>query len=313
MYVSNIQKIKNENGEIKENDQDILKECTKFYSELYKANDNINDQNIDLFTNYANSVRLNENDKLILDRLLDEAECKKTLNSMPNNKSPGSDGLPCEFYKKFWENLKTYLISALNYSLEIGFMSTSQQRSVITLLPKKRKDSELLKSWRPISLLNTDYKIATKAIALRIKTIIGNLIHSDQTGFIKGRYIGENIRRLLDTIDYCNVHEIPSLYMFIDFEKAFDRLEWSFIDRTLSYFNFGETIRKWVQCFYKNASASVCNNGWLSDTFYITRGVRQGCPLSPYLFILCSEILAITIRNNEDIEGSGIKNLSICR
>ena len=113
---------------------------------------------------------------------------------MKNNKSPGSDGLTTEFYKIFWKHIKTYIINSFNYSLKIGELTELQKQSIITLLPKPNKDTLLLENWRPISLLNVDYKIATKTIANRVKKVLHSIINTSQTGFIKGRYIGGNVR-----------------------------------------------------------------------------------------------------------------------
>ena len=94
-----------------------------------------------------------------------------------------------------------------------------------------------------------------------------------------------------------------ALAIFIDFEKAFDFLEWKFINSVLRFFNFGESLCKWVSTLYNKVSSQVINNGWATKAFSISRGVRQGCPLSPYIFILCAEILAIGIRQNQNIQG----------
>ena len=114
-----------------------------------------------------------------------------------------------------------------------------QIRGLITLVPKKNKPAKLLKNWRPINLLNCDYKIAAKSIANRMKKILPKIINNDQTGFLKDRFIGENIR-LIDSIInknyYTNTEQIPGLLLFIDFEKAFDTIEWSFIEKTFEIF-----------------------------------------------------------------------------
>ena len=148
---------------------------------------------------------------------------------MESGKSPGTDGLPAEFYKIFWNNVSTFLIDALNMSFSKGYLSISQRRGIITLLPKKNKPRQYLKRWRPITLLNCDYKIAAKSIATRLKTVLPHLINNDQTGFLKGRFIGENIRLINSVIDYAEKQNIPGLLLFVDFEKTFDTLEWTFI------------------------------------------------------------------------------------
>ena len=129
------------------------------------------------------------------------------------------------------------------------------------------------------------------------------LIDSDQTGFLKGRFIGENIRLIDGLINHTAARNIPGLLMFLDFEKAFDTVEWSFIWKTLSSFNFGTSLINWIKLCYHNIESCVLNNGWASNYFTPERGVRQGCPLSPYIFILCAEVLANKIRANKDIKG----------
>ena len=174
---------------------------------------------------------------------------------------------------------------------------------MISLIPKKDKSLLELKNWRPISLLQTDYKIVAKCLASRLQSALKKLIHSDQTGFIKGRYVGENVRKLLDIVEYCDEKQTEALLVAIDFEKAFDKLEWNYVQKCLHRFNFGPELRAWTKVLYTDISSCVMNNGWSSEFFSLGRGVRQGCPLSPYLFILCTEMLAINVRADPGIEG----------
>ena len=104
------------------------------------------------------------------------------------------------------------------------------------------------------------------------------------------------------------MEQIPGLSLFVDFEKAFDSIEWSFIEKTLRNFNFGTSLVSWVKLFYTNISSCVLNNGWASDFFSLHRGVRQGCPLSPYLFILGAEILGNAVRRDTEIRGIKLGN-----
>ena len=124
-----------------------------------------------------------------------------------------------------------YMFPVLAKSLRFANVNIGLE---ITLIPKKDKSLCYIKNWRPISLLNCDYKIAAKSIANRIKKVLPSIISSDQTGFLKNRFIGENIRLINSIISYTDIEQIPGLLLFIDFEKAFDTLEWSFIEQTLN-------------------------------------------------------------------------------
>ena len=100
-----------------------------------------------------------------------------------------------------------------------------------------------------------------------IQTFLPRLIDNDQTGFLRNRFIGENIRLVDNVINYANIKQIPGLLQFTDFEKAFDSLEWSFIEKTLNYYNFGSSLVAWIRLFYTDISSCVQNNGWTSDFF----------------------------------------------
>ena len=144
---------------------------------------------------------------------------------MECNKIPGSDGLPTEFYKVFWNDISDLFLNSINYAYRCGQLSVTQRRGIIKLIPKKKCRTQLIKNWRPISLLNCDYKIAAKAFANRFKQVIPNITNYDQTGFLKGRFIGENIRLIDGIIKYTAAKNIPGLLLFLDFEKAFDTVE----------------------------------------------------------------------------------------
>ena len=202
------------------------------------------------------------------------------------------------------------LIDCLNHGALQGELSISQRQGIISLIPKKDKDLLSLKNWRPISLLNTDYKIATKSIAKRLEKVLPLLIGSNQTGYIKGRFIGENIRLISDIIAQ---HENDQgMIFFLDFEKAFDSLEWDYLFRVLEEMNFGPSFRNWVHTFYHNISSYIVNNGNTSEFIPLKRGVRQGCPLSGMLFIRTSKSIKVLKNENKVSKVSFYSRRLVC-
>jgi hypothetical protein len=230
-------------------------------------------------------------------------ELVAALKRMKNNKSPGNDGYTAEFFKFFWIDLGHFLLRSINLGYSVNQMSSSQRRGTITCLPKTGKPRCYLKNWRPITLLNTSYKIAASCIAERIKQKLDNLIHEDQKGFIPGRFIGENTRLIYDIIFETEAQDLPGMIMMIDFEKAFDTVSWDFIQKVLDIFNFGESIQKWVKLFQNNSESAIISNGHFSTPFMLERGCRQGDPISPYIFVLCAEILGSAVRQNKHLKG----------
>ena len=225
------------------------------------------------------------------------------LKEFKPNKSPGCDGLTSEFYQTFWNDIGPKLVSTLNTCKRTGHLSQSQRRGVITLLEKRGKDPRKIKNWRPVSLLNVDYKILTKTLARRMANVLPQIIHNDQSGFLKGRYIGEGVRFIEDLIESYDKADKPGIILQLDFEKAFDSVEWNFLTATLEKCGFGQGFISWVKCCYTDIYSCVINNGYSSDWFQLSRGVRQGCSLSVYLFLLCAEIMACMVRENKTIVG----------
>ena len=299
-YKKAINKLKMSDNSITENQETILEEMKSFYKNLYSK------QALEDGDNFLNKLSIPEplptesEDKLKAE--LEPDELSKAVKLMQPNKSPGEDGLPIEFYRFFWNDIKSYLFASHKYSLESGSLSITQKRGVISLLPKKN-DLLLLKNWRPLTLLNVDYKILAKIIATRIKEALILFINNDQTGFLQKRFIGQNIASLIEIIEYCDYNDLAAVLISIDFEKAFDKIDWDFLWKCMAFFNIPQNIITWVKILYSGACSCVTNNGHMSNYFNLGRGVRQGCPLSPYLFIIAAEILAISIRENPQIKG----------
>ena len=196
-------------------------------------------------------------------------------------------------------------MSVYNDCFDNNILPLSMRRSIISLIHKKGDKTDI-ENYRPMSLTNTDYRILTFVLAIRLQKVIKDIVSPDQVAYIKGRFIGTNIRLVLDLFDLYNSKNDRGLFMFVDFKKAFDSVEWEFLFKTLDKFNFGCDFQKWIKLLYVQPSAFVKNNGYLSEEFNIYCGVRQGCPVSALLFILCMEVLSCYLRQNMNIRGLNI-------
>ena len=176
------------------------------------------------------------NEKQICDNDLTLAECLSYLKTMKNEKTPGLDGFTVEFFKFFWRDLGTYMFRSINHAINVGELSITQKQGIITLLPKGEKDKTFLKNWRPITLLNVEYKIFSGAIATRLKKILQRIIGDTQKGFLEGRDISECNRLIYDVLQATKKKKLTALLLKIDFEKAFDSVSHKFIDKCLDFF-----------------------------------------------------------------------------
>ena len=211
---------------------------------------------------------------------------------MSKNKSP--DGLSVEFYSKFWNLLGPVLLEVINSCYADSDLCDSMKTSNTRLVFKKG-DQKNLKNWRPISLLNVDYKICSKALSSRLSLVLEKIVTPDQTCSVPGRSISSNLVMLRDMLDYIDRTDEPGILISLDQEKAFDRVDRSFLMNLLQHFGFGPSFCKWISTLYHGANMQIMVNGWLSQKFELQRGVRQGDSLSPMLYILCVELLAAKI------------------
>ena len=138
--------------------------------------------------------------------------------------------------------------------------------------------------------------------------VIKSLISEDQTGYIKGRFIGTNIRLIQDIIEYTESSNMKGIILQLDFQKAYGSLEWNFMFRVLKKFKFGTSFINWIRVLYKNPVSYVKNNGWMSSPLKLQRSVKQGCPISGLIFLLAVEVLSLQIKQSEEIKGIEIMN-----
>ena len=263
---------------------EILNEVAAFFEELYTSK-NVKEQELNSYFDNVSVDMLNDDEKKMCEGLLSNAECHEAVFKMARNKSPGGDGLPIEFYQEFWNDIELILVNALNESVQNKCMSETQKQGIITLIYKKG-EMESLNNWRPITLLNCDYKIMAAVLANRLHKVIPNIIHENQVGYIKKRLSGFNIRLTQDIFEYTKKKGKTCASMIVDFRQAFDTVESEFIEKCLVRFNFGEEFRSWIKLLYTDVTSSVIQgrrnvfqsgggggtvNGWKTKSFKIGR------------------------------------------
>ena len=230
-------------------------------------------------------------------------ELHLVINSMSSLKSPGPDGIQPIFYQHCWEELHEPIVSFVNNCLVDGCIPNNINKSYICLIPKKDTPSTI-HDFRPIGLCNTILKLITKTITSRLRPLMVDLISPLQSSFIKDRTIDENIIILKEVAHLFNRTKRNKSIMTlkIDLTKAFDSLEWSFIKDTLVGFKFPDKLINIIMNVVTTPSISVLWNGEITPEFSPSRGIRQGDPLSPYLFVLCMERLSLLIQQKLDLK-----------
>ena len=224
-----------------------------------------------------------------------------------NNVAPGPGGFGGGFYKLFWKYLKGVVVGAIGEIYESKELPLSQRLGIIALIPKSDKDPRFIKNWRPLTLLETFYKLISATLANRIKPVLNTIIGHHQKAYVPGRYIAECTRNTYDLFSYAKTNNLPGMMLLIDFEKAFDSVDFGFLVATLEMFGFGEYFVNWIKIILgcnlgTNFRGVTVVNGNISTPFNISRGCRQGDPISGYLFILVMEILALLLKKNKNIK-----------
>jgi hypothetical protein len=250
--------------------KDIEQETYCYYENLFSNQDqNIQIETIEKFLGpeaYESCPKISNIQKQSMEdkSLISCDELTQYLKNSKNNVSPGSTGFANEFYKFFWRDIKHFVTNAINHGYEHGMLSITQRLGIITLIPKGDKDKSFLKNWRPLTLLNTLYKMVSGVLAERIKPHLDQIIHGDQKGFVAGRYIGEAVRTTYDIIQWAKDNGKTGIILLIDFEKAYDSVSFSFIQKCLKFFNFGDCLIKWINILLNNFCAVINHCGNIS-------------------------------------------------
>ena len=302
-----IESLIDKDGTETSNQHEILKLMGDFYKNLYTSS-SIGDKEIETFLDTITFEHiLTDKQKEQIEGMPTQEELIDAIHNLKINKSPGTDGIPVLFYKKFWNDLKTPYLNMINECFATGILPSSTKTSVLSLL-YKTDNRKLLPNYRPLSLTNYDYKILASVFAKRLQTVLPFIINQDQTACIKDRYIGYSVRNLIDLYDYTENYNIPGALICADFAKAYDTLEHNFMFSVLRRFNFGNMFIEWMKILYNEPVFKMKNNGWISSGYQMGRGIRQGCPLSSSLFIIAIEILALMIRKSETVQGIDMGN-----
>ena len=316
-YFLNLEKMRGANNTVKvlsknnsdiTDQNDILKELHVFYSTLFKRKIDKSKAECLTFLNSLQIPRISDQHKVDCEQELTVGDLENSLFSMSGGKSPGNDGLTVEFYKFFWSDIKDILFASVCYSRMVGELSTSQKQAIIKLLEKRDKDKRFIENWRPISLLNVDTKIISKALASRFLPVLSTIISPDQTAYVKGRYIGESIRLISDILDTSKLLNISGYMLTVDLQKAFDSIDHIFLLACLEKFGFGKNFIDWISILLKNNESCVSNGGHTTQYFKLNRGARQGDPIAAYLFIIVLEVFFIMVRSNKSINPLRILN-----
>jgi hypothetical protein len=260
---------------------------------LFTAQEITNPAVVTQFVQQKVSLSMNEK----LDAPFTDVEIENALFMMHPNKSPGPDGFTAGFYIRHWNILKEDVCSAVRHFLNGGDMPEDVNKTILVLIPKVKQPQDLTQ-YRPIALCNVLYKIASKALALRLRPVLDEIVSEEQSAFVPGRLITDNVITAYESIHYLKRKKGKSgaCAIKLNMAKAYDRVEWCYLRAVMSKLGFSDHWINLVMKCVESVSLSVRVNGHYSDFFKPTRGIRQGDPISPYLFLLCSEGLSSLLK-----------------
>jgi hypothetical protein len=255
-----------------------------------------------------NFMQIDEVESTRLEEKFTEEEIKQAVWDCENLKSPGPDGVSLGFVKDFWEELKDDIFKFMSEFHENGKLVKGINSTFMTLIPKKDNPSKL-NDFRPISLVGCTYKILSKVLANRLKRVMHNIISGVQTAFIQGRQILDGVMIANEVIEEAKRLNKEVVFLKVDFEKAYDSVDWDFLEFVMRKMNFPLKWRKWIRESISTAMMSVLINGSPTKEFKMERGLRQGDPLSPFLFLLVAEgfnVLMSKAVSDREFVGYGV-------
>ena len=220
----------------------ILEEQRRYYRKLYTI-----DEEVKFTMENSFGIKVSEKNKQVQDQQITKEELATAIKGMNNNKTPGEDGIPIDLYKVFWLKLKDAFHAMVMQNFSEKVLHETARKGILNLIPKPNKDSKYIKNLRPITLLNTDYKIIEKTIANKMLPALEEIIHQDQRGFMKERRISVNIRKMLDIMHQAEKEDLEAVILSLDFVKCFDKCSFAILHGSLDFFGFGKIVREWTK------------------------------------------------------------------
>ena len=226
------------------------------------------------------SQKLNANEKLNLDAEITIDEITNAINKFKANKCPGLDGLPIEFYSKFQNKIAEMLCVLYQECKNLGYMANSMHTGIISQLYKGKGEKSERSNWRPLTMLNVDYKILAKILTERLKNVMGKLVHPDQTCGVSGRDIRDGIMQMYNIFENNFAKKENFIFASVDHFSAFDTIEWDFMIKCLRYYKFGFGFINWIKTIYNpcHVLSRINVNGYLSQNIRIKRGGKARMP-----------------------------------
>ncbi len=281
-------------GQVSSDLSSILDKTHSFYSSLYAKQDLKTDQEIVAFLDNLTDLPIVIGDTSLMTAEITVSEIEQAIKQLKTGKAPGCDGLTASFYKHFVEHLAPMLCEVFNYAYKNKTLSISQYLVIIILL-FKRGDQLSLNNYRPISLTNADYKILAYVLTAHLSEHLKFLISPQQTAYMKGCFIGTNIRSVQDMIDHTVENNLDHAVLFLDFKKAFDSVSHLFLHKLLVCIGIPAQFVDWIHIIYSDAKSVVRYKNLLLASFPLGQGVRQGYPLSCHLFNLVGQVLIYSL------------------
>uniref|UniRef100_A0A670KII5 Reverse transcriptase domain-containing protein n=1 Tax=Podarcis muralis TaxID=64176 RepID=A0A670KII5_PODMU len=286
-----------------QNPVEIRKCFQRYFKQLY-TQEKQKEMDIDRFLKINGLHKISQEKQLMLNYKITDQEVEGAIQNMQLGKSPGPDGLTSRYYRSLKEWLIQPLKEVCNEILEGRQAPESWKEAYITLIPKIETEKTQLKNYHPISLLNVDYKIFADILDKRLKKVLAEEIHKDQAGFLPGRHLSDNMRNIINILEKLQVNiNTKAVLIFVDAEKAFNNISWSFMKKNLQGMGVGQGFENGIGAIYSEQKAKIIVNNVVTEEFKIEKGTRQGCPISPLLFISVLEVLLNMIRKDQEVKG----------